>query len=30
MSLQTQSIIVRPPLDQVVPTQVETATFGLG
>ena len=30
MSLQTQSSTPLPPIDQVVPTRVETATFGLG
>ncbi len=30
MSLQTQSSTALPPIDQVVPTRVETATFGLG
>ena len=30
MSLQTQSNTALPPIDQSVPTQFETATFGLG
>lgn len=30
MSLQTQPSITRPPIDQTIPTQVKTATFGLG
>lgn len=30
MSLQTQKKIAIPPVDQMIPTQLRTATFGLG
>lgn len=30
MSLQTESNTALPPIDLLVPTQFETATFGLG
>ena len=30
MSLQQQTELAIPPIDQIAPAQIETATFGLG